>query len=175
MESISFSALMFTVYSFAILAYCLIRKNEINIVRVIYINSILLYGLLLITLNLLPVNVNQLKGFNYKPFVKFFSGYQPVYLLRALYAVILFLPLGFLSGMQCRLMAARRTVLYAVMAGLLVSLVIEVAQLYLPFNRICDVDDIFFNIAGSFFGAVLFHISSTRRSMTKILRKILYY
>lgn len=177
LEAISFSALLFTIYFFSVLAYCLLKKNDINVVRVVYINAVLLYALLLITLNLLRININQQKGFNYIPFKKFFTGggNNSVYAVRGVYAVVLFLPLGFFSGMQCRLMAAKRPVLYALMAGLLVSLVIEVSQLYLPFNRICDVDDIFFNVSGSFIGAILFHMVSGTRKMTKILRRILYY
>jgi glycopeptide antibiotics resistance protein len=176
-EAMSFSALISAVYFFAVLAYCLLKKNDINAVRVVYINALLLYALLLISLNLLPIDINQQKGFNYIPFGKFLTGGDnvPVYWARAVYAVVIFLPLGFFSGMQCRLMAAKRPVLYALMAGLLVSLVIEVSQLYLPFNRICDVDDIFFNVSGSFIGAILFHMVSGTRKMTKILRRILYY
>lgn len=176
MEAISISVLIFTVYALSVLAYCLVRKNDINIVRVIYINSLLLYGLIMITLHMLPIDINQQRGFNYIPFAKFSDNAKlGSYILTSIYAVIIFIPLGFFTSMQCKLMAARRTVLYAVMLGLLVSLIIEVAQLYLPFNRICDVDEILFNVLGSFLGAVLFTAVSSKKLMLNIMRKILYY
>jgi glycopeptide antibiotics resistance protein len=173
MEAVSVSALIFTVYFFTLLAYCTVKKKEINTVRTLYINSILLYGLLLISLSFLPLGIQQEKGFNYIPLVKYFSG--DVNILKTVYEFILFIPAGFLCGMQCRLIAAKYGSLYAVMLGLLISLIIEVAQLYLPFNRICDVDDIILNVFGAFFGAVIFSSLKQKRFMVNIMRKLLYY
>lgn len=178
MDAVSVSILIFTVYALSIFAYCLIKKNEINIVRVIYINSILLYGILLISLSFLPINLNQEKGFNYIPIIKFLendTNNLSNYILSGIYSIIFFIPLGFLTGIQCKLLAARHTVLYALMLGLLVSLIIEVVQLYLPFNRICDVDEILFNVIGSFIGALLYHSLSGKKFMVNIFRRILYY
>lgn len=178
MEAFSVSLLIFTIYALTIFAYCIIKKNEINTVRVIYINSIVLYIILLASLSFLPVNLNQEKGFNYIPLAKFLlsdAAKLASYINISIYSVILFLPLGFMTGMQCKLIASKSTVLYALMLGLLVSLIIEVVQLYLPFNRICDVDEILFNTIGSFLGAVLFYIMSKKRFMINIFRKILYY
>lgn len=176
MEAVSVSALIFTVYSLTVLAYLFIKKRQVNAVRALYINSILLYSLLIITLSFLPISLNQEKGFNYIPLVKFFKedGLSNN-ILQSIYALLLFIPLGFLCGMQCKLMAARHTVLYAVMLGLLLSLIVEVIQLYLPFNRICDVDEIILNVIGSFIGAVIFEYLSGKRFMINILRRLLYY
>ncbi len=176
MEAVSVSVLIFTVYTFALLGYCLIKKKEINVIKALYINSILLYGIIIISISFLPINGTQEKGFNYIPFVKYFTveGFNSN-VIKTVYEFLLFVPAGFLCGMHCKLIAARHTVLYAVMLGFLLSLIIEVVQLYLPFNRICDVDDIIINVAGSFFGAVIFAAIGRKKAMVNIFRKLLYY
>lgn len=178
MEAISLSLLIFTVYTFTVLAYCLIRKSEINVVRTIYINFIILYILFLVTFSFLPINMPQEKGFNYIPFAKFFKAdtselYKNIVL--SVLSILLFVPAGFLTGMFCKLKAFDHIILYSVMSGLLISLIIEVAQLYLPFNRICDVDEIIFNVVGSFIGSFIFYVICRKKFMLNILRKILYY
>jgi glycopeptide antibiotics resistance protein len=176
MESITVSALLFTVYSLTILAYCAVRRKEVNITRVVFVNACVLYFMLLLTLSFFPVAIAQEKGFLYIPFAKFGDGERlGRSILLTLYAVLLFVPFGFLSGMFCKLRAVGRIVLYPVMAALLASLIIEVSQIYLPFNRICDVDEILFNVIGCFIGALLFARVQEKEGMQKILKKILYY
>lgn len=177
MEAISLSLLIFTVYVFSVLAYCLIRKNEINAVRTVFINFTVLYILFLLTFSFLPIDLPQIKGFNYIPLAKFFNNAASLdkNILYGFLSVLLFVPGGFLSGMYCKLKALTHVILYSAMLALLVSLIIEVAQLYLPFNRICDVDEIIFNTLGGFLGSSIFYGISRRKLMLNILRKILYY
>lgn len=175
MDAVSLTLLILAVYGFGLFAYCLVKREEVNLARVLYVNSILLYCLIMITMSFLPINNGQQKGFNYIPFEKFLAPGAEKYISSSVFAILFFLPVGFLSCMEFKLKAARHTVLYAVMAGLLISLIIEVVQLYLPFNRICDVDEIFFNVLGTFIGAAIFRIMSDTRRMRRVLRRILYY
>lgn len=175
MDAVSLTLLIVTVYGLTLLAYCLIKKGEANLPRILYVNSILLYCLVMISMSFLPLSNGQQKGFNYIPFEKFLTPGGERHIAASFLAALFFVPVGFLSCMECKLRAARHPVLYAVMAGLLISLIIEVVQLYLPFNRICDVDEIFFNVIGTFIGAAVFQIMSDTRGMRRVLRRILYY
>ena len=175
MDAVSLTLLIVTVYGLTLFAYCLIKREEANLPRILYVNSILLYSLVMVSMSFLPLNNGQQKGFNYIPFEKFMAPGGEKHIVISFLAALFFVPVGFLACMECRLRAARHPVLYAVMAGLLISLIIEVVQLYLPFNRICDVDEIFFNVLGTFIGAAIFQIMSDTRRMRKVLRRILYY
>lgn len=178
MEAVSISLLILTIYGFTLFAYAVVKHNELKTVRITYTNLIILYIIILVTFSFLPINLPQQKGFNYIPVAKFFTSDSSqlfTYIAYGIFAVVLFLPLGFLMGMYCKLKALNHEVLYSVMLGLLVSLIIEVAQLYLPFNRICDVDEIVFNVIGSFIGSAIFYILSTKPKFKHILRSILYH
>lgn len=179
MEAISLSLLILTVYGFALIGYCALKRKQESTVRIAYVNIIIMYALLLAAISLPEINLPQKYGFNYIPFVKFFQAESPEvltrYILYSAFAVALFIPLGVLMGMYCKLKALRHEVLYSVMLGLLISLIIEVTQIYLPFNRICDVDEIFFNVLGTFVGSALFYRLSEKRFMKNMLRRILYF
>jgi len=179
MEAISVSLLIFTVYGFSLLAYYALRKSELKTVRIVYINLIIMYALCLAAFSLLPINLPQTYKLNYIFFAKFVNAADTAefmtYVGYSTFAVVIFIPMGVFMGMYCKLKAINHEILYSVMLGLLVSLTIEVSQIYLPFNRICDVDEILFNVLGTFIGAAVFYSASRRRTMKNILRSILYY
>lgn len=179
MEAISASLLILTVYGFALIAYYALKKSELKTIRIIYVNLIVMYLLIVCAFSLLPINLPQTFKLNYIFLAKFFraatSAQFFTYVGYSIFAVLFFVPLGFFMGMFCKLKAINHEILYSVMLGLLVSLIMEVAQIYLPFNRICDVDEIFFNVLGSFIGAALFCSVSRTKGMRNILRSILYY
>ncbi|WP_347708025.1 VanZ family protein [Clostridium sp. D43t1_170807_H7] len=103
------------------------------------------------------------KGINYIPFVEtikmFRNDFADIHI--ALYNVIgnilLFIPLGFCIPLFFN---KKNKLSKVILYGFTASLIIEVLQLFTPYN-ITDIDDIIFNTFGTVIGFIIFNIIYT--------------
>ena len=76
--------------------------------------------------------------------------------ISAILNIIFFMPFGFLLP---TLWKKYRTLLPTLCTGILFSIIIEIAQLFVPF-RASDINDLIMNTLGTIFGWIIFNIIS---------------
>ena len=139
--------------------------------RRIYVNSFVLYAILLALFKFLPESGEG--GVRLVPFARLFGEEAVGFaILELLLSALLFLPLGFLSGMQSMLKGEANACLKAVLLGALLSLASELLQL-IPMGKMFATDHLICNVLGAFLGFAFFALIARTERMQRTLRKLL--
>lgn len=177
-DAFGMTMLIFVIYTTLIVLVTLKKRSGRG--KFVFVNATVMYGLMLISVTLFPAGEGA-KSYSFIPFIgalmKTDAGYAFDfgiffrYLTLSLLNVALFLPFGFLgSGYACKVGRGKR-LLIVTSLSLAASLVIELLQLALPVNRVCDVDDLLFNTLGGLLGCVAFNIMMKYRSFAEFIRR----
>lgn len=149
-----------------------------NIINKIWVYAVIVSTLMIMYVTLSPGTVK--KSINVIPFQEnivfvkaFFSnngmnreGIPRWFFLNLIGNLVLFLPFGFcFAGLLSRL-SSRSPIIVAILAGILLSLCIELIQLFIP-TRATDIDDVIFNTVSTCFGVMVF---SLMKKMYKRMR-----
>lgn len=133
------------------------KFHEIGII----IFALFLIGLASQTINI-DANISTTNSdINLKPFLVFKQTYHTVFvdkyldyfIINFLGNIVIFMPIGFFIP---TLWNKKHPLVKSVLTGFLISLFIELAQLFLP--RRTDIDDLILNTFGSFLGYNVFYI-----------------
>ena len=133
---------------------------------------LIIYFIILAMLTLIPVPITNGGALKISliPFVDIINGIRGITTANPMYAVmvfvsniLLFVPLGFLLSIYLEI-KKRLNIKYIVIAGITVSVLIEVSQLMFSLGRTTNVDDIISNTSGAVIGYFL----------AKVIIKIVY-
>ena len=161
--------LVAVVYILFLVCYCSVRRE--GIARRVYCNAFVLYAIVLLLFKLLPESGES--SVRLVPFAALFGSEEVGFaVLELLLSALLFLPLGFLSGMHSLLKGESSACLKAVLLGAVISLVLELLQLF-PLGKVFATDHLLMNTLGAFFGFVLFAALSRTERMQRTLKSIL--
>lgn len=167
----NWGTVLFVTVVYALFLGCICSVRREGTARRVYRNSFVLYAIVLLLFKLLPeageseVRLVPLAGlFGAGP-----VGYRVIELILS---ALLFVPLGFLSGMHSLLKGERSACLKAVLLGAVISLVLELLQLF-PLGKVFATDHILMNTIGAFFGFVFFALLSRTERMQRTLKSIL--
>jgi len=179
--TVGFSILL--LYGTFIVLYFLFRRRDGGqAYRVAYINAMVCCGLCLAAFLLLPVRGAGYGAPRFAPFINFlavkdggrvfdfihFLGY----IGNAILIILLLMPLGFFTAVQCKLKVMGKPALKAVLLALAILVGISLFRLVISYNRSFDTDEIIYGCLGAFLGTWLFGRIQHRRFIRRYLKML---
>ncbi len=176
MEAFSIALLVLVCYGVTLgcVGYC--RRQAPSLARTIYVNLMILYGLIAVILMTFPIAYPQEKGFYPLPIYSLISmGSEKVgpYLGMCGLQLLLFLPLGIFCGIHGAL-KGEGPIWRAMVWGFFAALILEFLQAILPTNHVFSTGQILLSAGGSVLGGLLFLLVQNTNGMQRFLRNILY-
>lgn len=167
--------------TFIVLYFIINRRQGGRVYKAAHINAIVCYALCLAAFALLPKFEGE-RSLNFVPFVNFLKNAEQgrvfeithflEYVLDAALGILLFVPLGILTGIRCELDYVKRPFLRAFLLGAALSVCIGFLRWLLPFNRAVDIDCVIYNALGALTGVFIFGLVRRKAFMRKVLKML---
>lgn len=176
MEAFGIALLVFVVYGVTLICVGYCRRQVPSTVRLLYMNVMILYGLIAVILMTFPIDYPQEKAFYPLPIYSLISMEAEqvgAYLGMCGLQMLLFLPSGVFCGIHGTL-KGEASLLSAIGFGFLSALLLEFLQAVLPTNHVFSTGQILLSMGASALGYGLFTVLENTQFMQRFLRNILY-